>query len=597
MRSLFPRLAFSAISCAAAFSPWHSFAGLNAVPGCPSACIDSPPFVCLGKFPGANGSLECLAACQARPGCAQATVATDDGRCFTRSDGEWRLVAGGTVSWCDNRTVPGCAAAPPANGTRLAAAVGGAAGARMHALAPAVTLDGWNASAFPRWGAASFLALDLADPALIAMARAIAPGILRLGGSPEDSIFFDADGSCVAGSGGSGPAPGGYFCSQVRPYVYGCLTAARWEELLSFAASTGLRLVLGVNACAGRLSNATAMDFSNARALLEATAASPHARALYGLELSNEVVGVPSEAHTIGVAAYAADAAALRALAASIFAAAGLPPPPLAGPDVASPATVSAVLGAAPPRTFAALTYHHYSHCPAGAFFFLLEPACLEVVDQWGAMYAAIAAAHDGVAAWAGETAENGGGGVPGLTDSFTSTLYYAWQLGALPLSGVELSARQALVGGDYELLDHHAPALTPNPDFWLLFFFRALIGGGGRAYNVSLSQPASATGVRVFAFDAAPATGAKLALLALNLNAVDTTLLVALAGAGADGPRTEFHLTGAPGVAHAPVRCNGATLAFSPPPALSPPDWRALGVPAKGDLAIAAASVVFALI
>ena len=146
-------------------------------------------------------------------------------------------------------------------------------------------------------------------------------------------------------------------------------------------------------------------------------------------------------------------------------------------------------------------------------------------------------------------------------------------------------------------LADAADGALAPNPDYWLLYFFRALVGGGGRAYNVTQSQPAAATGARVFAFDAAPGTGAKLALLALNLNAADTTLLVALEGAGVSGPRIEFHLTGAPGVPHAPVRCNGAALAFSPPPALAPPDWRALGAPATGDLAIAAASVVFALI
>lgn len=449
--------------------PWHSFVGLNAVPGCPTTCIDRAPFVCLGLFPGANSSLECLAACQRRAGCAQATVADDDGRCFTRSDGAWSLAPGGTVAWCDNRTVAGCAAAPPANGTRLAATKASApSGARMHALAPAVTLDFWNSSSFPRWGPSSAIELNVTDPALVAFASALAPGILRLGGSPEDSVYYDADGtSCVAGSGGDGPAPHGYFCSQTRPYVYGCLTRARLEALLGFGAATGLRLVLGINGCAGRMSNSTPMDFSNARALLGAVAASANARALYGLELSNEVVGVPSEAHTINPDAYAADVVALRAIAKDVFGAAGLPPPQFAGPDVASPATVSAVLSAAPTGTFNALTYHHYSHCAPGQFFFLLEPSCLVVLDDWAAMYAAIAAQHAGVAAWAGETAENGGGGIPGLTDSFTSTLYYAYQLGALPLNGVELSARQALVGGDYELLDHHEAELAPNPDYW----------------------------------------------------------------------------------------------------------------------------------
>lgn len=490
----------------------------------------------------------------------------------------------------------GCAAAPPSNGTRLAAIVGPPAGARLHALAPAVCLDGWNATEFPRWGPSSFLSLNLSDPNLIAMASALAPAILRLGGSPEDSIFFDADGTtCVAGSGGAGPGLNGYFCSQVKPYVYGCLTGPRLEELLGFGAATGLRIVLGINGCAGRLTNDTAMDFSNARTLLEATAASAHAHVLVGLELSNEVVGVPGEAFTVSAAAYAADAATLRALAANIFGAAGLPVPLLAGPDVASPNTVSAVLDAAPSNTFAALTYHHYAHCPAGSFFFLLEPACLQIVDAWGAMYAAIAAEHSGVAAWAGETAENGGGGIPGLTDSFTSTLYYAYQLGVLPLNGVELSARQALVGGDYELLNHHAAALTPNPDYWLLFLFRKLIGGGGRAYAVNVSMPATATGVRVFAFDAAPATGAVKAILALNLNAANTTMLIALQGAGMAGPRTEWHLTGQPGVSNAPVLCNGVELTFGSD--LSPPDWRTLGVAGSGDIALGAASIAFALV
>ena len=93
--------------------------------------------------------------------------------------------------------------------------------------------------------------------------------------------------------------------------MYGCLTPARWEALLEFAASTGLRLVLGLNGCAGRLSASGPMDLSNARALLRATAASPHRAALYGLELSNEVIG-----STVEPAAWGRDMDALRALTA-----------------------------------------------------------------------------------------------------------------------------------------------------------------------------------------------------------------------------------------------------------------------------------------
>jgi hypothetical protein len=45
------------------------------------------------------------------------------------------------------------------------------------------------------------------------------------------------------------------------------------------------------------------------------------------------------------------------------------------------------------------------------------------------------------IAVWAGETADHSGGGVANLTDTFRSSFYYAWQLGALPQYGVELAA------------------------------------------------------------------------------------------------------------------------------------------------------------
>ena len=366
--------------------------------------------------------------------------------------------------------------------------------------------------------------------------------------------------------------------------MYGCLTPARWEALLEFAATTGLRLVLGLNGCAGRLSAAGAMDLSNAHALLRATAASPHRAALYGLELSNEVIG-----STVDPAAWGRDMDALRALTAEVLGA----PLPLAGPDDASPAHLGAGLNATQPGTLSALTYHHYPGCtPAG--YFALSPGCLQIIDDWGDLFSRVGAPR-GVPTWAGETAGHGGGGVAGLTDSFTSSLYYAWQLGALPLHGVELSARQALVGGDYELLSRDT--LAPNPDWWVLWLFKRLVGGGGRAFNVTLSAPVARTGVRVFAFSAAPGAGGARALLALSLNTVGATMRVALGGAGVGGARREWHLSGPLGVSGGAVACNGVPLAMGSAGEL--PDWRALGVgvAAGEDLVLAPSTVVFALV
>ena len=543
----------------------------------------TPPFLCLGLFPSSSSA--CVDACVGDFACTQVTWASDDGRCFTRTDGQWQLVPGGTVAACDNATVPGCIPPPPRNNTRLTAVVGAApAGVTTHALSPAVTLDGWNGTLFPKWGSGSYLALDLDSPRLLALAAALSPGILRLGGSPEDSILFDDDGSCVAGSGGDGPAPDGYYCSQVRPYVYGCLTRARWFALLAFAARTNLSIVLGLNGCTGRMSADGAMDVGNVRALLEATAASPHAAALHGLELSNEVF-----VNSITPRAWGEDAARITALAQQLLGRRLA----FAGPDDASPAHLALALNSTPAGTLSALTYHHYPGCEANSSdYFALDPACLQIIDDWGALFSSVGASR-GVPTWAGETAEHGGGGVTGLTDTFTSSLYYAWQLGTLPLHGVELAARQALVGGDYELLDRNT--LAPNPDYWVLYLFKALIGGGARAFPVNVSASAAASGVRVFCFSASAATGATRTLLALSLNTVGARIEVELQGEGMGGARLEYALSGDLAAPRGSVACNGAALQLGADGA--PPPWRALGVAraAGAPLELAAASVVFA--
>ena len=569
-------------------SGWVVYPGQNAVSHCPSTCTSTGPFRCLGLFPGPTAA-PCFAACLADSDCSQATWASDDGRCFTRTDGAWELVGGATVAACNNATVVGCEPPPPSNNTVLTAEVASApSGVQLHALAPAVTLDGWNGTLFPRWGTGSYLALDLDSPRLLALASALAPGLLRLGGSPEDSIQFDPTGTaCVAGSGGSGPAPGGYFCSQVRPYTYGCLTGARWEALLAFAARTGLQLILGVNGCYQRMGPGSPMDFSNVAALLQATAASPHRAALHGLELSNEVFGT-----SITPSAWGADMDTLRELVNSTL---GGPLPVLAGPDDASPLHLAQALNSTQPGTLQALTYHHYPGCEANtSAYFALDPSCLSIIDAWGAQFSAAAGAPAGVATWAGETAAHGGGGVTGLTDSFTSSLYYAWQLGALPLVGVQLSARQALVGGDYELLSRET--LAPNPDYWVLWLFKALVGGGAHAHAVNMSTPVSHSGVRVYAFSAG--AGGGRSLLALSLNTVGARIGVEVGGGGSGewgGGRVEYHLQGTLGLAGGGVTCNGVALEVGAAGQL--PDWRALGVPAAAGslLQLAPSSIVFA--
>jgi hypothetical protein len=227
-----------------------------------------------------------------------------------------------------------------------------------------------------------------------------------------------------------------------------------------------------------------------------------------------------------------------------------------------------------------------------------MDPSCLAGLEAEAA--GAVAAAATGPAphpaVWAGETADHSGGGVAGLTDTFRSCFYYATQLGVLPTLGVELAARQCLSGGDYELLQRYG-GFAPNPDFFVAWLFKALIGGGASAFNVTQSVAPAVAGVRVFAFSAPPSSGASFSLLVVNLRAAGPPTTVTLAGPGIAGrPRTEWVLAGNLTAENGAVTVSGHAVPLDPVTHLPPP-VATLGVPATGDMVVPPATVVFATV
>jgi hypothetical protein len=580
--------AFAAAASAAAASDWVTYPSTNAVDGCGETCSapPDPRWRCLGHVTYLD---DCASLCRASPSCAIATFSDATGNCWAREDGVWQPSdSASATTLCDASRVPACAPPPPYNSLNVTFTVGAAAGAPLHPLAPAVALDFWLSSDPTygvKWGNSSILTIDLASAALRSYSAALAPALLRLGGSPEDSIVYDADGSCAPG-GGAGPFPG-YYCSQVHPYVYGCLAPARWQAVLEFADAVGFRIAFGLNGCWGRPNASAPMDFANARALMEATAASPHARALAYWELSNEVVP-----NTISAAQWVADAREIGALSAAIFGARGLPPPPVVGPDQGGQAIGEVVAALGGKADIAAIVYHQYPECtrPAAAPF-ALAPACLALLPAVARETAAAAAAVPNLAAWSGEGADHSGGGVAGLTDTFRSSFYYATQLGALPLAGVELMARQCLSGGDYELLQRAPGAdFAPNPDFFIAWLARALFKQSARALNVTASAPPLASGLQIFAFEAA---GGGTALLLINAHLNNTYYARPAAGTLA-GARTEWHLTADLDAVHGPVAINGRVMAAGALPPVA-----ALGVPGccGNTIVLQPASIAFVVV
>lgn len=216
---------------------------------------------------------------------------------------------------------------------------------------------------------------------------------------------------------------------------------------------------------------------------------------------------------------------------------------------------------------------------------FAFSPQCLAKLPSVAAETAAAAAAVPGLAAWSGEGADHSGGGVAGLTDTFRSSFYYATQIGALPLNGVELMARQCLSGGDYELLQRAPGAnFAPNPDFFVAWLARALFKPAARAFAVTSSAPPAESGLQVFAFDAA---GGGTALIFVNAHLNNTYYCAVPAGA-----RTEWHLTAEIAAVHGPVSVNGRVVGALPLPSVA-----ALGAPGTGSVVVQPASIAFVVV
>ena len=70
---------------------------------------------------------------------------------------------------------------------------------------------------------------DLTPPRLLMLARALSPGLLRMGGSAQDKLQYEVD----DGRACPGYVEPQYPCPQQAPST--CLTLRRWHELHQFA--------------------------------------------------------------------------------------------------------------------------------------------------------------------------------------------------------------------------------------------------------------------------------------------------------------------------------------------------------------------------
>ena len=113
-----------------------------------------------------------------------------------------------------------------------------------------------------------------------------------------------------------------------------------------------------------------------------------------------------------------------------------------------------------------------------------------------------------------GEGSEHSGGGTPNVSNTFVDNFYYLYQLGNVLTAGDVGTVRSDLTGGDYELIDHLT--VKPNPDYWILYIWKQLIGDALYESNITSSSSQNA---KAFAFRSkASSDGIVLALINFDL-------------------------------------------------------------------------------
>ena len=325
------------------------------------------------------------------------------------------------------------------------------------------TIDWWrnNDPVYgPKFGFGGALTIDLSSPSLLAVAKGLSPGWLRIGGTPADGIVYEVNGGECANVSVS-PEP---TCQQDAVNkcdkcgdAYGCLKWQRWVDLLRFANATDMRIIFGLNGCRGRSGPDTPLDFSNIHALLGRTVAAGLGDLLHGVELGNELIK-----GYVHPAQMAKDFTKLSQLIDTLWK--GRPTKPIvAGADEIR--NMPQFLKALGPGVLTAATFHMYGQCahdpaphmsfpPVSAPGFALQPLCLSGAESSprSDVAAYVGQVHSnappGTKAIIGESALTGGGGVNGTTNAFVSSMWYADWLGFAAKSGGSAVFRETLMGG-----------------------------------------------------------------------------------------------------------------------------------------------------
>jgi heparanase 1 len=313
---------------------------------------------------------------------------------------------------------------------------------------------------------------DFTSSRVRVLAGALAPTMMRIGGSEADRIYYDL-------SDDPGEAPEGF--EEV-------LTRAQWDGMADFARELDIELFFTLNAGPGwRAEPGGPWDPEGVRELI--TYAEGRGDPVVVWELGNEINAFPAIHGLEGrvtAAQYVEDVRAARGLLDELGVDGWLAGPssafwPRAGEINPIYEDFMELGGGA---SLDLITWHYYpqqsTRCPAASRRAIPE-TMLNVINlneaaQWAEQVEAARDLHaPGTPVWLGESGHAQCGGQPGVSDTYASGFWWLDQLGLLARRRQGVLIRQTLSGSDYGMLDD--VTLEPRPDYWTALLWRRLMG------------------------------------------------------------------------------------------------------------------------
>ncbi|KAL2546697.1 Heparanase-like protein 2 [Forsythia ovata] len=343
------------------------------------------------------------------------------------------------------------------------------------------TLDWWpeNKCDYNQcpWGKAGILNLDLKNEILANAIKAFNHLRVRVGGSLQDQVLYKV-GSAVKKCTNFKKDNQGMF-----GFTPGCLHMHRWDRLNKLFDQTGAVVTFGINALFGRTKPKSGdsrwrgdWNPKNACALMKYTISKGYKIDSY--EFGNELCGTGVSAR-IDAEQYGKDVVALKNLVRKLY------PDPDTQPKVLGPAGFydekwfNRFLQTTGPDVVDGLTHHIYN-LGAGVDKSLInkvqDPFFLDQIAQtYKDVSRSIQLFGPWSGAWVGEAGGAYNSGGKDVSHTFANGFWYLDQLGMTSTFNHKVFCRQALIGGNYALLN--TTTFIPNPDYYGALLFHRLMG------------------------------------------------------------------------------------------------------------------------